>query len=214
MKAVEFQNISLGEFLTGVSFSVESGSLSTLITSNQDENDLIVRLLLGLATPDGGTMTVLGDDPSASGQLSLRRRIGVLHPSGGLVSNLKVAENVALPLAYHSRFTEQELARRCDALLHRVGYHGRPMELPGNLSLYCRRLVGQARAFIMDPELVLYNAVLGGLSEEERRRIVSNAVAFHRERPGRTSLFLTSQPETMGGVPLDARLTLEEKSSI
>lgn len=214
MRAVEFDNITLGEILAGMSFNVESGTLSALITSNQDENDLIVRLLLGLATPDGGAMTVLGNDPSGSGRFSQRSRIGVVHPSGGLVSNLKVAENVALPLAYHGRLMEHELARRCGAALQRVGYSGHPMELPGNLSLYCRRLVGQARAFIMDPELVVYNAVLGGLSEEERRRIVSNAVAFHREHPSMTSLFLTSQPETMRGVPLDARLILEEKSSI
>jgi phospholipid/cholesterol/gamma-HCH transport system ATP-binding protein len=213
MRAVEFHNITRGETLAGVSFGVESGSLSALITSSQDENDVIVRLLLGLAPPDGGAMTVLGEVPSGAGLLSLRRRIGVVHPSGGLVSNLKVAENVALPLAYHSRLTEQELARRCAAALQRVGYQGRPMELPGNLSLYCRRLVGQARTFIMEPELLVYNAVLGGLSEEERRRIVANAVAFHRENPARTTLFLTSQPETMGGVPLDRRLILEEKSN-
>lgn len=213
MQVVEFHNITLGEILAGVSFSVESGTLCALITSNQDENDGIIRLVLGLETPDGGALNVLGDDPAGPDRLSQRRRIGVVHPSGGLVSNLKVAENVALPLAYHSLLTEHELARRCASALQRVGYQGRPMELPGNLSLYCRRLVGQARAFIMEPELLVYNAVLGGLSEEERRRIVSNAVAFHRERPARTTLFLTSQPETMRGVPLEAHLILEEKSS-
>ena len=213
MQAVVFDNICVAELLHCVSFKVDAGSLAALFTCRQEENDGVVRLILGLELPDNGSISVLGCDPSNSDAVSLRKRVGVVHPSGGLVSNLKVAENVLLPLAYHSRLPERELVQRVGAAMQRVGYQECPMELPGNLSLYCRRLVGQARAFIMEPELVVCNEVLSGLSEAEKRRIVANTVAFHRENPARTTLFLTSQPETMRGVPLDMRLVLEESTN-
>jgi len=214
VRAIVFDNITLGDVLAGVSFEVEEGSMAALITSDQEESDGIVRLLLGLEKPDNGAISVLGSNPCADDPVPLRKRIGVLHPSGGLISNLKVAENVLLPLAYHTRLPDGEQDRRVSDALQRVGYGGRLMELPGNLSLYCKRLVGQARAFIMEPDLVVYNAALGGLSEEENRRIISNAVKFHLESPSRTSFFLTSQAETTLLAPLDINLVLEKRTAV
>jgi phospholipid/cholesterol/gamma-HCH transport system ATP-binding protein len=211
MNSVIFHNVTSGNTFHDLSFAFEAGNLAALITSKQEVNDGIVRLLLGLELPESGSITVLDSnirDLTDSELHAMRRNVGVMYPSGGLVSNLKVWENVLLPLEYHDSLAGRVLEERGTAVLRLVGYEEMAMELPGNLSLYSRRLVGQARAFIMEPDLIIYNAVLGGLNEGEKRRIVDNALAFHRGKPGRTSVFLTSQPETVRELPLDACLTV------
>lgn len=200
-----FQRVADGPSLQSVSFAVEPGALVAFHSPKQEASDGIVRLLLGLRRPESGSVTVLGMDPAALAEPELsrfRQRLAVVFPDGGLVSNLKVFENVLLPGYYHGRQPLPALEERGEELLRRVGYDGALMELPGNLSLYQRRLVGQARAFMMEPELMVYNGVLGGLNEEERGRIIANATAFHQATPGMTSILLTTQPEAVLGLDL------------
>jgi phospholipid/cholesterol/gamma-HCH transport system ATP-binding protein len=211
VSAITFAHVSASCF-SFTSFSIEAGSLAAIITPRQEISDLLVRLLLGVITPNSGTIAVMGADPATLSEQelsALRQRIGIVSPSGGLISNLKVWENILLPLEYHQRIPRQEIEERADSALKAVGYGGVMNELPGHLSLIERRLVSQARSFAMKPALLVYNSLLVGLSEVEQGQIVDNALTFHREWPGTTSLFLTTQPETVRSLPLDQRIVLE-----
>ncbi len=212
-----FRRVTDGPSLQGVSFAVTQGALVALHSPKQEASDGIVRLLLGLRRPESGSVTVLGMDPAALAETELsqlRQRLAVVFSDGGLVSNLKVLENVLLPGYYHGRQPLPALAERGEELLRRVGYDGALMELPGNLSMYQRRLVGQARAFMTEPELIVYDGVLGGLNGEERGRIIANATAFHRAMPGMTTVLLATQPEALLGQGLDLSPVTEEKVTV
>lgn len=210
-EAIEFQDVVAEELLAGVSFALPAGSIAALITSTRDENDLLARLMLGLTSPAAGSILVLGEDVGTAPERALnalRKRVAVVFPSGGLVSNLKVWENLVLPLEYHASCPRPEIEERGLAVLRRVGYSGKLMELPGHLSHYERKLIGLARAMLTEPDLIVYNAILAGLSGDEKGAIISAALEFHREKPGRSSLFMTPDPETVKDMTFDRRIVL------
>ena len=214
--AIEFNEVVAEELVRGVSFTVPCGCLGAVVASRQEENDLQVRLMLGLTRPTSGTVTVLGEDVGGACEkqlIPLRKRIAVVFPTGGLVSNLKVWENLVLPLEYHSALTPQEIEDRGMGALARVGYGGGLMELPGHLSLYQKRQIGLARAMLVAPALVVYHALLDGLSTSERSAMIAAVLRFQNESPGRTSLFMTTNQESIKEIPLDGSTIIKGSSS-
>ena len=195
------------------SFSIPAGSLAVLCTKCQDLNDLLVRLILGLSSPENGKVSLFGQILTQLTQrdlVALRRRVGLLQPTGGLISNLKVEENLLLPLEFHGKMLNNgELEERKTRILERLEYDGNLMDPPALLTLYGKRRIGMARAMLSDPELMIYNGGLTGLSDHEREVIIANSVAFHGELPGRTSLFITANPEMVRDIPFDVILELK-----
>lgn len=210
MDAVRFHNVTT-DSLEIVNFLVAAGALAALVTPRQEVNEVLVLLMLGMTAPSAGSVTVLGCEVTAASPedlYELRRRVAVVHPSGGLVSNLKVWENLILPLEYHSGLAPEEIEERGLAVLRRLRYEGGLMDLPGPLPLYKKRLIGLGRAMLAEPELIIYDGVLNGLGEAEKSLVVETALAYHKEREGRASLFITANPETIRDIAFDSRVTL------
>ena len=126
-EALTFQEVVFDDPSAPMSFAVPSGAMVALITARQDENDRLVRLMPGLAKPRSGSITTLGEDVvagSEKGLNELRKRVSVVHPGGGLVANLKVWENLVLPLEYHwPSLSQAEIEARGRAALRRVGQY-------------------------------------------------------------------------------------------
>lgn len=215
-QAVQFEKVVAGELLNPVSFSIPAGCKAAAITARREESDLQARLMLGLAKPLSGSVTVLGEPlGSASDKAlqALRRQVAVIYPTGGLISNLKVWENLVLPLEYFSLCPPGEIEERGMAALKRVGFTGSLMELPGHLSLYARRQVGIARAMLLNPRLVICNEILTGLSGDQRSAILEVLEEFHRESPERTSLFLTADEDALRELHAETRIVMKGSSA-
>jgi len=213
--AVTFDKVLADELLEEVSFTIPGGCLTAAITARQEESDLLVKLMLGLAQPLSGSISVLGEDVGAASDKTLnalRRSVAVVFSAGGLISNLKVWENLVLPLEYYSLYPPNEIEERGMRALQRVGYAGGLMELPGLLSLYGRRQIGLARAMLVEPRLIIYDEILSGLSGEQRSAIIEAAETFHRESPGRTSIFMTASEETVREIPVESRMAMKGSS--
>ena len=211
--AVHFEQVNADDLTREVSFALPPGALALLVTSRREESDRLVRLLLGLSRPQAGRLSVLGEEVGALSEkalVALRKSLSVVFSSGGLVSNLKVWENLVLPLEYHFACTPSEIQEKGEAALRRVGYCGGMMELPGHLSLCQKRQVGLARAMLSEPRLMIFDAMLDGLQDDEKACLTPAALEFHREQGGRTSLFITSNPESVRDIPFDLRVVLKE----
>ena len=212
MPAIKLEHVVFTGYSAPATFTVETGALAAVIAPTQEISDLLVRLLLGISNQVSGTVEVLGVEPAEipeRGLSSFRQQIGVVNPTGGLIFNLKVWENILLPMEYHLGISQKEIEERGEEALRTVGFGGDVHELPGHLSLFEQRLASQARSFAMQPALLVYNELLGGLREEDQGRLADNALAYHRGRPGTTSLFLTAQPETIRSLSPDQCLVLE-----
>lgn len=194
-ETIRFDSVTSPLLNGELSFALAQGDIAVLLTSKEDVNAALARLLMGVTLPLSGDVAVLGEALTALDELplmQLRSRIGLVFAKGGLISNLKVWENLFLPVQYHNLPLPGDPIAAGAAVLERVGYQGGRLTLPGLLSHFERKQVLLARAMLMNPEVVIYDSLFLGLNLHERNRLVDIVVDFHRERAGRTSIFLTS----------------------
>lgn len=198
------ENISLAEISGGISFCISEGGLVVLLTPKYEVNTLLTRLLIGLEIPRSGKVSLFSTDTaalSARELLETRRRIGVAYGSGGLVSNLKVWENITLPLYFHQPLSHAEINERGVAVLTRLGYSGNLMALPGHLTFSQSKTIGIARAMLIEPDVMMYESPDSGFNHEEKNNFFTVASEFHREKTGRASIFITSNREVVRYLP-------------
>jgi len=119
---------------------------STLLKST------LLNAITGELTPTQGRLHVLGHElpcRSTAELFRLRRRMGVLLQGNGLLSDLSVFENIALPLRVHTQLPEPLLAELVNLKLNAVGLadaaHLAPQELSGGMA----RRVALARALVL-----------------------------------------------------------------
>jgi phospholipid/cholesterol/gamma-HCH transport system ATP-binding protein len=174
--------------LGGLDLAVPAGSITAVLGPSGSGKSTLLAALTGELVPAAGTVEVFGRpvprDPRAL--LALRKSIGVLLQGNGLLTDLSVADNVALPLRAHTDLPEPVIARLVAMKLHAVGLRAAADLYPRELSGGMARRVALARALALDPPLMLYDEPLTGLDP-----IASGVVMTLVQRLNRT-LGLTS----------------------
>lgn len=128
----------------------------------------------------------------------------VVPSSGRLIANLKVWENIVLPLAYRGTPSMPELEACASALFAEFGYCGESgralaSRLPDGLSLFERRLVAFVRALLAAPEVLVLDAVAQGLARAEAASALAFSAAFLRHFPFRTAVHIEPERPEAGG---------------
>src|SRR5579859_6359562 len=108
---------SFGEqqVLRGVSFKVEPGEFMALIGGSGCGKSLLLKLLVGLAEPDRGRISIFGQDVTKLNRKelqSLRSRIGFVFQGGALFDSMSIYDNVAFPLREKTDLDETEIRRK------------------------------------------------------------------------------------------------------
>ncbi|MDP3112685.1 MAG: ATP-binding cassette domain-containing protein [Thermodesulfovibrionales bacterium] len=200
---IKLECASLKGFLECASFSVSDGNICAVLAETDFEKNLLLRVLTGLTGLDSGKVFIFGREISSITYAELgevRKKMGVVLNRGGLVSNLKVWENLMLPLAYHASLSYKDMEEKMMDVLNNLGYNDDLNMLPGPLPTYKKKLLGLARAILMEPDLIIYDSVFDGLSSDIRNRVLEAVNAFHEEKKGRVSLFLASSEGSIKGI--------------
>ncbi|MFB7708298.1 ABC transporter ATP-binding protein [Streptomyces sp. NPDC056105] len=155
--------------LRGVSFEVPRGELVALKGRSGSGKTTLLNLVGGLDEPDGGRITVDGQDLSRLGEnglLELRRdRIGFIFQSFGLIPILSAAENVGVPMRLR-KADPREREERVELLLALVGLADHAKQRPGELSGGQQQRVAIARALANRPALLIADEPTGQLDAE------------------------------------------------
>jgi ABC-2 type transport system ATP-binding protein len=149
--------------LGGVSFDVQPGEVFALLGPNGAGKTTTVEILEGFRAPSGGSIRVLGYDPTAP-PVGLRQRIGVVLQECGFPSHLRVGELIDAWRAYYER------PRALDELLDVVELSDRRRVLVHQLSGGQRRRLDLALALAGDPDLIFLDEPTTGFDPEARRR--------------------------------------------
>ncbi len=149
--------------LRNVSFELASGEIFGLLGPNGAGKTTAVEILEGYRIRDGGTVSVLGEDPAEAGS-EWREKIGVVLQSSSLYETLTVAENLSLFAGYFAR------PRKVDEVVELVGLEDKRSTHVRKLSGGQRRRLDLGLALVGDPELVFLDEPTTGFDPEARRR--------------------------------------------
>jgi ABC-type transporter Mla maintaining outer membrane lipid asymmetry ATPase subunit MlaF len=130
----------------------------------------LLRVIAGTERPARGHVRVGGRGIwPGDGALALagRVRVGVAFASGGLLSNLSLRENLALPLRFLG-LPPVEIQARVAAALERLGLRSVADLRPHAVSVSARKQANLARVLALEPELVLLDDPFGGLEAADR----------------------------------------------
>jgi len=199
------------DYFTGLSFEVRPGTTCKIIMNSEHEKSLLRDIILGKQRPLKGSIYIFDIDLyslSESESVKIFKRIGMVWKDGGLISNLKVWENISLPTWYHKGLRAGDIEESVGEFFKRMGMEASNLPefmaaLPGNLSIHERKLVGLARAVSMEPELMIYDSLFEGESFRSEKHLLSFTREFHEHMPGRVSLYLTSAEQSMKSVEAD-----------
>lgn len=209
--AVSFHKVNYSGLLDGFSCEIKSGSCTLITTEREDESFVLAALMTGMKLPESGSITISGriTAESTPDELSqLRSRLGVVPPGGGLVSNLKVWENIFLPFLYHRGEPAEAEEESVDACLRDLGYTSKKMALPAHLTLYEKRVVAFARATLMKPDIMIYCNIFDKMTPAQQTGLSQAAAEYHSENAARTSIFLASTTDVPIGGGFDALIPI------
>ena len=145
-----------------LSFSVERGEIFGILGPNGAGKTTTVECVQGLRTTDGGTIRVLGLDPTTQGA-ELRQRIGSQLQDSALPGRLRVAESLDLFAAFARNPIDS------DELLTRWRLQDQRDQAFDSLSGGQRQRLFIALAFVNSPELVFLDELTQGLDPQARR---------------------------------------------
>ena len=154
------------------------------------------RYALGLERPPTGRVLVLGEnlmELPRRATLAFRRRVGYLPAGDGLLQNLTLYDNVALPLRFGSDRTEAEIDGRIQLMLTMVRLQHVARLRPSRVNEEERRRAALARALAFDPELVILEQPFDGLTTRAAAQILELARGGESALGARRTVFMVGQ---------------------
>jgi phospholipid/cholesterol/gamma-HCH transport system ATP-binding protein len=151
----------------GLDMDVAPGEIFGVVGGSGSGKTVLLRTILGLREPDGGTVELYGKDVqqmAAADRNALVQSYGVTFQSGALISSLTVAQNIQLPLREYlpaSERTFDELAELNLALVGLAAEDGK--KYPSQLSGGMVKRAALARALSLEPKLLLLDEPTAGL---------------------------------------------------
>lgn len=167
--AVHLQSVRLDRgrrtILDDINLTVPRGSITAVLGPSGSGKSTLLSALTGELAPAQGQVEVFGQAVPRQQRalLETRKRLGVLLQGNGLLTDLSVAENVALPLRTHTNLPKPVLQQLVAMKLHAVGLREAGDLYPRELSGGMARRVALARALALDPPLMIYDEPLTGL---------------------------------------------------
>ena len=130
---------------------VREGEFVCIIGHSGCGKSTVLSMLMGLNTPTSGTVIVNGKEVTGPG-----RDRGVVFQTAALLPWLTVRDNVLLAIASRPEARGiKERRQRADSYLAQVGLEGIGGSLPEEISAGMRQRVGIARAFAVEPRVLL-----------------------------------------------------------
>ena len=144
--------------LREVGFALHPGELVALVGPSGSGKSSLLGVLCGWDRPDEGKLVWSSELGAADGALLGWSELAVVPQALGLVEELSVRENVALPVRLASRSARRPAGAhpgRAEELLEAFGLAALADRSPGETSLGQQQRAAVARALVLEPRVVL-----------------------------------------------------------
>ncbi|OQX87185.1 ABC transporter ATP-binding protein [candidate division KSB1 bacterium 4484_87] len=168
---VEVKNIykSFGskEILSGVNLTLKDGEILSIIGKSGTGKSVLLKLIIGLISPDSGQIVVDGVDVTefSEGEFNekIRTKMSMVFQEGALWDSMTVAENIELALKIRKHLPEEERKQIISESLRLVGLDDVENKFPDELSGGMMKRAAIARAIAIRPKYLFYDEPTTGL---------------------------------------------------
>jgi putative ABC transport system ATP-binding protein len=162
--------------LHDINLEVEKGDFISIMGPSGCGKSTLLNIIGLLDTPTGGGLHLEGEKINGQGDRKLSRirneKLGFVFQSFHLVPDLKVIDNVEIPLLYRS-MPSAERRRLAQEALDRVGLGSRIHHFPTQLSGGQQQRVAIARAIVGRPRVLLADEPTGNLDSRMGEEIMT-----------------------------------------
>ena len=179
---IEVNNLQKGfgdvKVLKGISTSFHPGKTSLIIGQSGAGKTVFLKSLIGLHTPEGGTISFDGrinTEFTDEEKRQWRQEIGMVFQGSALFDSQTVEENVMFPLKMFTRQSQAEMLDRVNFVLDRVNLAGSNKKLQAELSGGMQKRVAIARAIVMKPKYLFCDEPNSGL-DPQTATVIDNLI--------------------------------------
>ena len=168
MIKIEHLNKSFSDnhVLKDISIEYRKGVCNMIIGASGSGKTVLLKTIIGLLTPDSGSVTFDGKDISAmpyAEKKRFRQNIGVLFQNSALFDFATVLENVMFPMDFFTDWSRARKIERAKFCLDRVNVKDADDRYPSELSGGMQKRVGIARAIALNPDFLFCDEPNSGL---------------------------------------------------
>ncbi len=163
--------------LNGFHLELYEGENLVIMGKSGSGKSVMIKCLIGLEEPDGGTIEVMGKNINKIQQEELdelRTEIGFLFQGSALYDSMTVRENIEFPLRRHTKKfgIVEDTTPMVLEVLKNVGLVHTIDLMPSELSGGMKRRIALARTLILQPKIILYDEPTTGLDPITSKEII------------------------------------------
>lgn len=171
-----------------VSFQIPQGQIFGLLGANGAGKSTVIKMLVGILSPNGGRGSVAGVDMHNAGRL-IRERIGYMSQSFSLYLDLTVKENINLYAGIYGIQANQKQVR-IDSTLDFAELRAFADHLCASLPIGLRQRLALGCALIHRPQVLFLDEPTSGVDPLGRRAFWNTL--FHLSREKQVTILMTT----------------------
>ena len=182
------------DILKGVSVEVAAQESLVIIGTSGCGKSVTLKCLLGLITPDSGTIAIDGVNTvgqSRAAREAMLHRFGMTFQFGALFDSLPIWENITFRLRQKVKMSKQEARDIARDIVGQLGLGAHVIDqYPAELSGGMQKRVALARAVADKPEILLFDEPTSGL-DPITGGVIDNLIKDSVKRLGATAITIS-----------------------
>lgn len=185
------KNFEEYHIIKNLSMKIEKGKITVIIGSSGCGKTTTLKMINKLIIPTSGKIYIDGEDISQKDTIKLRRNIGYVIQQTGLFPHMTVKENIEL-IAKIENIDKNKMNMRTRELMKMINldYEKFSERYPLELSGGQQQRVGVARAFALDPAIILMDEPFSAVDPISRRQLQDELIAIQKKLE-KTIVFVT-----------------------
>lgn len=161
--------------LSNVDFDLHSGEVHALVGQNGAGKSTLINIVSGIHQPDEGRIFIKDEDVKITSPFEANKYgISTIHQVPNLIPCMNIAENIFLglePRVLKIFNNFYKMKRETKRILDLMGSSLAPNTLVGNLNMSEQFIIAIARAFLIQPQILIMDEPTAGLSDIERKNL-------------------------------------------